>query len=90
MLIRLRKYVFTSGVLVPLVFVTASLYAQDKDSFSGVVLLDSDKPLAGAAVNYNNIPKLICTAAGCYYETPHVGGTVFSNPDGTFAVSVRL
>ena len=85
MLIRFRKYVFTSGVLVPLVFVTAGLYAQDQGSFSGVVLLDNAKPLAGASVGYGKVRGCL-PGTNCSQLEPIVGGTVRSGPDGTFAM----
>ncbi|MBI4442188.1 MAG: hypothetical protein HY649_02295 [Acidobacteria bacterium] len=84
----ITKHLFSLGLLVALVCVSASLWAQERGSFTGTVLLDNRDPLPGASVYYHNSPRSVCEPDfGCHFTEPFVNGTVTSGPDGRFTVA---
>jgi uncharacterized protein (TIGR03437 family) len=87
-IMRRKVHLVSLGILVVGLFCAECAMAQEKGSFAGVVELDASQPLAGARVNYNNVPKLIHRPGGGYtYAEPPVSGTVIAGPDGRFMVS---
>lgn len=87
-MMRRIVHLISLSILIVGCFVAESAIAQDKGAFVGLVQLDGSQPLAGARVNYNNIPRLIQQPGGGYtYAEPPVSGTTLTGADGRFMVT---